>query len=139
MCVCVCVCVCVYIYIYIYIYIYKFIYIYIHIHIHTYIYIYIYIHIHIHTYIHIYIYIYIYIYIHTHSDIQGFSAVTTHVKKYDIFSRVFDIANKLLTKCKMKNKDIFYLPYFSLGSLGTHSFWQPLKQHFWSSGHPLSL
>ena len=109
MCVCVCVCVCVYTYI------------------HTYIYLYIYI------YIHIYIYIYIY------SDIQGFSAVTTHVKKYDIFSRVFDIANKLLTKCKMKNKDIFYLPYFSLGSLGTHSFWQPLKQHFWSSGHPLSL
>ena len=25
-------------------------------------------------------------------------AVTTHVKKYDIFSRVFDIANQLLTR-----------------------------------------
>ena len=34
--------------------------------------------------------------------IQGFpalrKAVTTHVKKYDIFSRVFDIANQLLTR-----------------------------------------
>ena len=33
--------------------------------------------------------------------IKGFpalrKAVTTHVKKYDIFSRVFDIANQLLT------------------------------------------
>ena len=25
-------------------------------------------------------------------------AVTTHVKKYDLFSRVFDIANQLLTR-----------------------------------------
>ena len=34
--------------------------------------------------------------------IKGFpalrKAVTTHVKKYDIFSRVFDIANQLLTR-----------------------------------------
>ena len=34
--------------------------------------------------------------------IQGFPAlgkvVTTHVKKYDIFSRVFDITNQLLTR-----------------------------------------
>ena len=37
-----------------------------------------------------------------YSVVQGFpalrKAVTTHVKKYDIFSRVFDIANQLLTR-----------------------------------------
>ena len=37
-----------------------------------------------------------------YSVIQGFpalrKAVTTHVKNYDIFSRVFDIANQLLTR-----------------------------------------
>ena len=37
-----------------------------------------------------------------YSVIQGFSAlrkaVTTHVKKYNIFSRVFDIADQLLTR-----------------------------------------
>ena len=41
--------------------------------------------------------------LHTnYSVIQGFSAlrkaVTTHVKKYNIFSRVFDIADQLLTR-----------------------------------------
>ena len=37
-----------------------------------------------------------------YSVIQGFlalrKAVTTHVKNYDIFSPVFDIANQLLTR-----------------------------------------
>ena len=44
--------------------------------------------------------------------IQGFpalrKAVTTHVKKYDIFSRVFDIANQLLTR---------HLPFAPLGQV----------------------
>ena len=44
----------------------------------------------------------IYIYHINYGVIQGFpalrKAVTTHVKKYDIFSRVFDIANQLLTR-----------------------------------------
>ena len=48
------------------------------------------------------IYIYIYIYPINYGVVQGFpvlrKAVTTHVKKYDIFSCAFDIANHLLTR-----------------------------------------
>ena len=44
--------------------------------------------------------------------LQGFPAlrktVTAHVKKYDIFSRVFDIANQLLTR---------YSPFAPLGQV----------------------
>ena len=45
--------------------------------------------------------------------LQGFpaprKAVTTHVKKYRIFSRVFDIANQLLTR---------HSPFAPLGQVG---------------------